>query len=70
MRGLKTPLLYRVIREELQEHAIATGNEGRWLFTPTNATKTGCSAIWAIIYLQVVISTLFMSLHVSLLKNL
>lgn len=70
MRGLETRFLYRVIREEPQEHSVTTGNDWRWLFAPTKASETGRSAILAVIYLQVVVCTLLMSLHVNLFKSL
>lgn len=70
MGDLEAFLLHWVIREEANEQLIATGCDGRGLFSATEATQTWSFSISPIVQLNVVIGTLQMGLNVQLNEGL
>lgn len=70
MRGLKSFLLHRVIREEANKQLVAAGGDGGRLLGATKATQTWSFSISSIIDLNVIISTLKVGLHFNFIKGL
>lgn len=70
MGDLEAFLLHGVIGEEANEQLIATGCDGRGLFSATEATQTWSFSISPIVQLNVVIGTLQMGLNVELNEGL
>lgn len=68
--GLKALLLYRVIREEANEHLVGTRHDGRGLLGATEAAQALGFAVPPVIDLNVVVGALQVCLHVELIEGL
>ena len=68
--GLEASLLHWVVWEKTQEHLVAAGHDRGGFFGATEASESWDAHVSPVVDLQMVVSTLQMSLHVDLVENL
>lgn len=68
--GLEASLLHWVVWEKTQKHLVAAGDDRRGFFGATEASESWDAHVSPVVDLQMVVSTLQMSLHVDLVENL
>lgn len=70
MRRLKAFLLYRIIREEVNEQLVAAGCYGLGFLCATEAAQTWCFSITTVVNLNVIVSTLQVRFQVNFIEGL